>query len=85
VIIISSLIYYMLEAYLYTLLAYIILGYFPQARQSKIYHFFRGICDPVLEKFRFFSVGMISFAPIVVFMLIQLIQNLLISTFGIIA
>lgn len=77
-IIISTLIYYMLEAYKYSLIIYILMSYFPQTRQTRISHFLGGLIEPVLEKLRFLSIGIISFAPIVVFMVIQVIQIFLV-------
>lgn len=69
---------FMIRAYLYSMLIYIILSYFPRLRGSRLYEFFRGLCEPLLEKFRFFSVGPISFAPLVVYMLLEMLIEIII-------
>lgn len=62
--ILSAVIYY----YSWALIIYILLSWFPNARQSGIGHFLERICEPYLEPFRRIIPpigGMIDISPIV--------------------
>jgi uncharacterized protein YggT (Ycf19 family) len=72
-------IYYLIEAYKWSLLAYILMGYFEQTRHSQIYEFFRGMCEPILHLFRFMTFNGISFAPILVFVILDQLQRLILG------
>lgn len=53
--------------YSYALIVYILMSWFPGARESVIGQFLARICEPYLEVFRRFipPLGMIDFSPIV--------------------
>jgi len=53
--------------YSYALIAYILMSWFPNARESSIGQFLARICEPYLEPFRRFipPLGMIDISPIV--------------------
>ncbi|MFS0861410.1 YggT family protein [Fredinandcohnia sp. 179-A 10B2 NHS] len=56
-----------LEIYSYALIIYILMSWFPNARESAIGQFLTRICEPYLEPFRRFipPLGMIDISPIV--------------------
>jgi YggT family protein len=53
--------------YSYALIIYILMSWFPNARESSIGQFFGRICEPYLEQFRKIipPIGMIDISPIV--------------------
>lgn len=59
--------YFALEIYSYALIIYILMSWFPGARESSFGEFFAKICDPYLEPFRKIipPLGMIDISPIV--------------------
>lgn len=62
--------YYLAQAiqiYGYALFVYILLSWFPNARESSFGRFLGSICEPYLEPFRRFipPIGMIDFSPVV--------------------
>lgn len=64
---IFKLIHYALLIYSYGLIIYILMSWFPGARESPFGEFLGGICEPYLEQFRRFipPLGMINISPIV--------------------
>lgn len=56
-----------IQFYSYALIAYILMSWFPNARESKIGQFLTKICEPYLEPFRKIipPLGMIDISPIV--------------------
>lgn len=57
----------LMELYTYALIVYILMSWFPNARDTGIGRFFTKICEPYLEPFRRFipPIGMIDISPIV--------------------
>ena len=53
--------------YSYLLIVYILMSWFPGARESQFGHFLGRICEPYLEQFRKFipALGMIDISPVV--------------------
>jgi len=60
--------------YTYALFIYILMSWFPGARESQIGAFFASICEPYLEQFRKIipPLGMIDISPIVAIFVLQL-------------
>ncbi|MFC0524060.1 YggT family protein [Pontibacillus salicampi] len=58
---------FLLNAYFFALIGYILMSWFPGARDSSIGRFLGTICEPYLEPFRRFipPIGMIDISPIV--------------------
>ncbi len=69
---------YFIQIYSYIMLAYVLIGYFPDARDSKIYDILSRLCEPLINLFSFATISGISFAPIVAMLFLQLIYRLLI-------
>nr|WP_080874823.1 YggT family protein [Oceanobacillus timonensis] len=69
---IVSLISIALNIYSFALIIYILMSWFPGARESKFGEMLGNICEPYLEIFRKFipPLGMIDFSPIVAIMLL---------------
>lgn len=64
--------YYVLEAYYYILIAYILLSWIPSIRQSAFYATIAKVADPYMRIFRgWFVFGQMDFTPIVGFLLFQ--------------
>lgn len=63
-----------IQIYSWALIIYILMGWFPGARESAIGEFLGRICDPYLEPFRRFipPLGMIDISPIVAFFVLRL-------------
>ena len=57
----------LVELYSWALIIYILMSWFPNARDTKIGQFFARICEPYLEPFRRIipPLGMIDISPIV--------------------
>ncbi len=55
------------QIYMYALIIYILMSWFPGARESSFGEFLGRICEPYLEQFRRFipPLGMIDISPIV--------------------
>ncbi|MBU8907094.1 YggT family protein [Desertibacillus haloalkaliphilus] len=64
---IGSLILLLLQLYSYMIIAYILMSWFPNARESSIGQFLGSIVEPYLAPFRKFipPLGMIDISPIV--------------------
>lgn len=69
--------YQFIEVYIYVMIAYIIMGFFPQIRMTKFYEILSGAVEPLLYQFRFLSYQGISFAPIAVFLILSVIQRII--------
>ena len=67
--VLTSIIYY----YSWALIIYILLSWFPNARESGIGQFLGRICDPYLEPFRKIipPLGMIDISPIVAILVLR--------------
>ncbi|MGP4072576.1 YggT family protein [Piscibacillus sp. B03] len=66
-----------LEIYSFALIAYILMSWFPGARDSSIGQFLAKICEPFLEPFRKIipPLGMIDISPIVAIIVLHLASN----------
>ena len=61
------------QVYMYALIIYILMSWFPGARESTFGEFLGRICEPYLEQFRRFipPLGMIDFSPLVAIIVLQ--------------
>ena len=70
-------IYYLIETafqiYMYALIIYILMSWFPGARESTFGEFLGRICEPYLEQFRRFipPLGMIDISPLIAIVVLQ--------------
>lgn len=64
----------LITLYSWALIIYILMSWFPNARESSIGQFLGRICDPYLEPFRRIvpPLGMIDISPIVAFFVLKL-------------
>lgn len=69
-----SIVLNVVEIYSYALIIYILMSWFPNARESTIGQFLGRICEPYLEVFRRFipPIGMLDVSPIVGFLVLNL-------------
>lgn len=69
--------------YSYALLVYILMSWFPGARESAFGSYLSRICEPYLEQFRKFipPLGMIDISPIVGIIVIHLARRGLLELF----
>jgi YggT family protein len=69
--------YRIVEIYTWALIIYILMSWFPNARETAIGKFLSRICEPYLEPFRKIvpSIGMIDISPIVAFIVLRLAQS----------
>ena len=69
-----SVISYLIEIYSMALIVYILMSWFPNARETSIGQFLEKICEPYLEPFRKFipPLGMIDISPIVALLVLNL-------------
>ncbi|TMU87859.1 YggT family protein [Bacillus sp. BHET2] len=67
----------LIQIYSWALIIYILMSWFPSARETSIGQFLVKICEPYLEPFRRIvpSIGMIDISPIVAFIVLNLAQN----------
>ncbi|PLT34286.1 YggT family protein [Bacillus sp. V5-8f] len=72
-----------IRIYSYALIVYILMSWFPSARETSIGRFLARICEPYLEPFRRFipSIAMIDFSPIVALLVLQFAGNGLFQLF----
>ncbi|PGZ31994.1 hypothetical protein COE50_15100 [Bacillus anthracis] len=79
-----KLLVYAIEIYSWALIIYILLSWFPDAKESTFGDFLARICEPYLEPFRRFipPLGMIDISPLVAIFALRLATNGLISLFG---
>lgn len=75
---IASVISTLFMVYYYLMLAYILMSWFPNARESSIGQFIGKLVDPYLSIFRRFIPpigGMLDISPIVAFIALRFIQS----------
>ena len=72
-----------IEIYSWALIIYILLSWFPGAKESTFGEILAHICEPYLEPFRRFipPLGMIDISPIVAILALKLATNGLVSLF----
>ncbi|WP_201713728.1 YggT family protein [Rossellomorea arthrocnemi] len=72
-----EILYKLIQLYSWALIIYILMSWFPSARETSIGQFLARICEPYLEPFRRFvpSIGMIDISPIVAFIVLNLAQS----------
>lgn len=72
--------------YSYALIIYILMSWFPGARESQFGYFLGRLCEPYLEQFRKFipPLGMIDISPIVAIFTLHLARIGLIQLFNMI-
>lgn len=63
-----------MNIYMWALIIYILMSWFPNARETSIGQILARICEPYLEQFRKFipPLGMIDISPIVAFIVLRL-------------
>ena len=68
-----SLLSVLLEIYSMALIVYILMSWFPNARETAIGRFLESICEPYLEPFRRFvpPLGMIDLSPLVALLVLN--------------
>jgi YggT family protein len=68
-----SLLQQLIQIYSWALIIYILMSWFPNARESSIGQFLAKICEPYLEPFRKIipSIGMMDISPIVAFLVLN--------------
>ncbi|MBE5103880.1 YggT family protein [Bacillus thuringiensis] len=73
-----------IEIYSWALIIYILLSWFPGAKESTFGDFLARICEPYLEPFRRFipPLGMIDISPIVAIFALKLAKIGLVSLFN---
>ncbi|MBO1578773.1 MULTISPECIES: YggT family protein [Bacillus] len=73
-----------IQIYSWALIIYILLSWFPGARESTFGDFLSRICEPYLEPFRRFipPFGMIDISPLVAIIALRLASSGLISLFS---
>ncbi|HDX9626989.1 TPA: YggT family protein [Bacillus cereus] len=74
---------YAIEIYSWALIIYILLSWFPGAKESTFGDILARICEPYLEPFRRFipPLGMIDISPLVAIFTLKLATNGLVSIF----
>ncbi|WP_153124194.1 YggT family protein [Peribacillus tepidiphilus] len=80
---ILDVLYNLIEIYSWALIIYILMSWFPNARESAIGQFLSRITEPYLEIFRRFipPIGMIDVSPIVAIVILNFAQYGLIEVF----
>ncbi|HHT7235274.1 MULTISPECIES: YggT family protein [Bacillus] len=75
---------YAIEIYSWALIIYILLSWFPGAKESTFGEFLARICEPYLEPFRRFipPFGMIDISPLVAIIALKLARGGLVSLFN---
>jgi YggT family protein len=70
-------IYRAVEVYSWVLIAYILMSWFPNARDTAIGRFLTKVSEPYLEPFRRFvpAIGMFDISPIVALIVLRLAQS----------
>jgi len=69
----------LIRIYSYIILAYVLVSYFPEARESRIYRILAKLTEPLLNAFRFATISGISFAPILAILFLNIIHQLMIA------
>lgn len=77
----------LLEIYSYAIIIYILMSWFPNARETAVGQFLANICEPYLEPFRRFipPLGMIDFSPIVALIALRFADYGLYAVFSMIS
>jgi YggT family protein len=67
----------LIQIYSWALIVYILMSWFPNARDTGIGRFLASICEPFLEPFRRIipPIGMIDISPIVAFLVLNFAQR----------
>lgn len=67
----------MLQLYIFAVIIYVLMSWFPGARESKIGEFLGSLVEPYLEVFRNIipPIGMIDISPIVAIVILQFAQR----------
>ncbi|MFD2682905.1 YggT family protein [Bacillus seohaeanensis] len=75
--IVFQILFQVIEIYSWALIIYILMSWFPNARETAIGQFLARICEPYLEPFRRFvpPLGMIDISPIVAFIVLNLASS----------
>jgi YggT family protein len=70
---IFNLLIQLINIYSWALIIYILMSWFPNARETKIGQFLARICEPYLEPFRKIipQIGMMDISPIVAFLVLN--------------
>lgn len=78
------LLYRLIDLYSWALIIYILLSWFPNARESSFGQILSRICEPYLEPFRRFvpPLGMIDISPIVAIFVLKLATAGLSQVYG---
>jgi YggT family protein len=73
---IGYILYKGIQFYSYAIIGYILMSWFPNARETVIGKFLTRICEPYLEPFRKFipPLGMIDISPIVAILVLNFAQ-----------
>ncbi|MBP3038716.1 YggT family protein [Bacillaceae bacterium Marseille-Q3522] len=71
--IIFEILFRLIEYYSYALIIYLLMSWFPNARETSIGRFLATICEPFLEPFRRIipPIGMFDFSPIIAFLALR--------------
>jgi YggT family protein len=79
-----SLLQQLIQVYSWALIIYILMSWFPNARESAIGQFLAKICEPYLEPFRKIipPIGMMDISPIVAFLVLNFASSGLNSVYG---
>lgn len=74
---VQQIIGYLFEFYSISLIVYILMSWFPNARGTAIGQFLSKICEPYLDQFRRFipPLGMIDISPIVALFVLRLAES----------
>jgi YggT family protein len=82
-----SLLQQLIQIYSWALIIYILMSWFPNARESSIGQFLAKICEPYLEPFRKIipSIGMMDISPIVAFLVLNFASRGLSSVYRLLA
>ncbi|WP_251549080.1 YggT family protein [Neobacillus muris] len=72
-----SLLQQLISLYSWALIIYILMSWFPNARETSIGRFLANICEPYLEPFRKIipPIGMIDISPIVAFLVLNFARS----------
>jgi YggT family protein len=75
--IVFSVLQQIIQIYSWALIIYILMSWFPNARESSIGQILAKICEPYLEPFRKIipSIGMMDISPIVAFLVLNFAQS----------
>lgn len=81
---IFEILYNLISIYSWALIIYILMSWFPNARESAIGQFLTRICEPYLEPFRKIipPIGMLDISPIVAILVLRFAGSGLIQVFA---